>query len=91
MHVTEPEDAVGGRARNRVHEEREVARLRHRSLAAVSHARGQETANAVVVRCPKERAPHVGLSWLLLAVKFVVGSTRAASRDILSRTLGQRR
>ena len=52
------------RASHRVHEEREVARLRQRCLAAVK-AHRQETADAVV-HCLKERAPHVGLAWLLL-------------------------
>ena len=41
---------------HRVHEEREVARLRPRSPAPVAHAHGQETANATVVRCLQERA-----------------------------------
>ena len=65
IHVTEREGTVGGRARNQILEELEVARLRQRSLA-VAHAHAQETANAVVVRCLKERAPHVGLPWHLV-------------------------
>ena len=43
MHVTERKERVGGWTRDRVHEEREVARLRQRSLAAVTHEHGQET------------------------------------------------
>ena len=57
MHVAESEEMVSGRARNWVHEEREVARLRQRTPAAVAHAHHQETANAVVVRCLQERVP----------------------------------
>ena len=66
VHVAQREELVSGRARHWVHEEREVARLGPRSLAAVTHAHCQETADAVVVRCLKERAPHVGLALQLL-------------------------
>ena len=65
VHVARCEELVGGRPRHRVHEEREVARLRQSSLAAVAHVHCQERADAVVVRCLQERAPHVGLPWQL--------------------------
>ena len=61
MHVTQREELVGGRPRHQVHEEREVARLRQSSLAAVAHVHRQERADAVGVRCLQEEAPHVGV------------------------------
>ena len=51
VHAAQREELVGGRARHRVHEEREVQRC----LAAVAHA--QVAADDVVVRCLEERAP----------------------------------
>ena len=73
VHVAHREELVGGRPRHRVHEEREVARLRQSSHAAVAHVHRQERADAVVVRCLQEEAPHVGVPW-----HFVVRGDRFA-------------
>ena len=81
MHVIKLEEAVGGRARNRVHEEREVTRLRQRSLATVAHAHGQETTNTVVVRCLQD-CPGTSSSEesASLAAESAGDCTRAAAR-----------
>ena len=50
VRVAHGEELVGGGTRHRVHEDREVARLRQSSLAAVAHAQCQHRADAVVVR-----------------------------------------
>ena len=73
VHAAPREELVGGRARHRVDDEREVARLRQRCLAAVAHNHCQVAANAVVVRCLKEQAPHVGLTWQLLIRDLFAG------------------
>ena len=77
VHVAQREELVGGRARHWVHEEREVARLRQRCLAAVAHAHCQVAADAVVVRCLEERASSKE-TWQLPSERPL----RAASRDI---------
>ena len=46
VHVAQREEQVGGRARHRVHEERDVARLRQRCLAAMAHTHRQVVADA---------------------------------------------
>ena len=58
VHVAQGEELVGRRPRHRVHEKREVARLRQSSLAALAHVHRQERADAVAVRCLQEGAPH---------------------------------
>ena len=50
VRIAQGEELVGGGTRHRVHEDREVARLRQCSLAAVAHAQCQHRADAVVVR-----------------------------------------
>ena len=51
VRVAQREELVGGRARHQVHEEREVARLRQRCIAAVAHAHCHVAADAEVERC----------------------------------------
>ena len=63
VRIAQGEELVGGGTRHRVHEDREVARLRQSSLAAVAHVQRQQRADAVVVRCLQEGAPHVGVPW----------------------------
>ena len=60
------QELVGGGTRQRVHEDREVARLRQSSLAAVAHAQCQHRADAVAVCCLQVGAPHVGVPWQIL-------------------------
>ena len=58
VRIAQGEELVSGGTRHRVHEDREVARLRQSSCAAVTHAQCQHRADAVVVRCLQKGAPH---------------------------------
>ena len=69
VHVAQRAEQVGGRARHRVHEEREVACLR------------QRMPDAVVVRCLKDWAPHVGLTWQLLTRRDLLAGGRLQQRE----------
>ena len=86
VHVAQGEELVGGRTRHWVHENREVARLRQSSLAAVARVHRQQRADAVVVRCLQEGEPHVGVPWQVLeeapslAADTAEDATRGTSR-----------
>ena len=76
MLTTKSEQTVCGDTCNGVHEDCVV---QQRGLAAVAHAIGyvnpsHSLPDAVVVHCPKERAPQVGLTQ-----RLVVGVIRLAS------------
>ena len=85
VHVAQREELIGGRPRHRVHEEREVARLRQSSLAAVAHVHRQERADDVVVRCLQEGA-HM-LECPGSSSSEEPASTSAAARDTISSRL----
>ena len=94
VHVAQREELIGGRPRHRVHEEREVARLRQSSLAAVARVHRQERADDVVVRCLQEGAhmlecPGSSSSEepASLAADPAEDSTSAAARDTISSRL----
>ena len=96
VHVAQREEPCQWtRARNRVHEEREVARLRQCSLAAVERARCQETADAVVgtlgghsmLDCPGSSSEDIAS----LVAGPAVDSTRDAARNITAPAGAQRR
>ena len=82
--VTEREETVSGGMR---HEDREVARLRQRSLAAVAHAHGHVAPDAVVVSCLQQRAPRVGLAQLLVVgVAHLDSGSRRQGHRLCCRT-----
>ena len=94
VRIAQGEELVGGGTRHRVHEDREVARLRQSSLAAVARAQCQHRADAVVVRClqkeprtlecPGHSSSEEASS---SAADPAVETTRANSRDMASSRL----
>ena len=84
VRIAQGEELVGGRTRNRFHEDRE-ARLRQSSLAALAHVQRQQRADAVVVRRLQEGAPHRDIDFIPLR-RAATSGWKTLSRIEISKT-----